>query len=259
MKRYVDEMKAMGGGDTPEAMASGLFQSLNLPYRDHATKVCILIADAPPHGLAGPSGGDSLPNGDTDCEDLLSISRQLASRGIRVYMVGCEPSIVSFVEATSWMKWTAELCSGRYISLTRANLLSSIIIGGCREEINLDKLAKEVRAEMDKLRSKGYDIQQDLDSRRKLASLIANQLNERKLTTLELHFDELPNAKAFQYYNVFHDAKDLNEAKEMIKASKFEPYADPKQKAGVTKASDEATVQVVSITEEHVIRVFHRI
>jgi len=41
-------MTANGGGDGPEAMAAGLYDVLQLEYRKEATKVAILIADAPP-------------------------------------------------------------------------------------------------------------------------------------------------------------------------------------------------------------------
>jgi len=257
MRHYVNEMQAAGGGDTPEAMTSGLFQSLSLPYRDTATKVCVLIADAPPHGLSG--SGDGFPNGDPNTEDLLSISRQLATRGIRVYCVGCEPSISSYVEATSWMKWTAELCSGRYVSLQRANFLSNIIIGGCREELNLDKLAKEVIVEKNKMSKEGFIFEEDIDSRKKAASLIASQLNDRKQTTVELQFHELPNSNAFKFYNVFNDAQNLSDVKALIAANKFEPYLDPKQKLGITNESDGVLVLTVSITMEHVMKIFDRI
>ncbi len=32
-------------------MASGMYKALKLEYRPNATKVCVLIADAPPHGM----------------------------------------------------------------------------------------------------------------------------------------------------------------------------------------------------------------
>lgn len=41
-------------------MADGLKAALDMPYRPYATKVCIFIADAPPHGLN--EGGDGFPN-----------------------------------------------------------------------------------------------------------------------------------------------------------------------------------------------------
>ena len=36
-------MSASGGGDTPEAVADGLHDALNLNYRERATKICVWI------------------------------------------------------------------------------------------------------------------------------------------------------------------------------------------------------------------------
>jgi hypothetical protein len=44
-------MAASGGGDGPEEVACAFHDVLHLPWRDDATKICIFITDAPPHGL----------------------------------------------------------------------------------------------------------------------------------------------------------------------------------------------------------------
>ena len=49
------------GGDAPEAVADALQQVYKLDWKSEATKVCILIADAPPHGLRGTA--DGFPDG----------------------------------------------------------------------------------------------------------------------------------------------------------------------------------------------------
>ena len=36
-------MSAAGGGDIPEAVADGLYEALNLTYRQQATKICVWI------------------------------------------------------------------------------------------------------------------------------------------------------------------------------------------------------------------------
>jgi hypothetical protein len=51
MKSNVDAMAAKGGGDGPEAVAAALHKLNELSWRPNATKVCVLISDAPPHGL----------------------------------------------------------------------------------------------------------------------------------------------------------------------------------------------------------------
>jgi hypothetical protein len=42
---------ASGGGDGPEAITAALADALSMDWRDGATKMIVLIADAPPHGI----------------------------------------------------------------------------------------------------------------------------------------------------------------------------------------------------------------
>jgi Mg-chelatase subunit ChlD len=45
MKTWLEECKAQGGGDIPEAVADGLHDVLNLNWREKSTKICVLISD----------------------------------------------------------------------------------------------------------------------------------------------------------------------------------------------------------------------
>lgn len=45
MKRWVDGMKASGGGDGPESVACALDNATKLSYRKDATKICVLIGE----------------------------------------------------------------------------------------------------------------------------------------------------------------------------------------------------------------------
>ena len=92
----IDEMEkrlmtytAQGGGDGPECVADALYQVSQLTYRPNAAKVCILIADAPPHGLG--ESGDGFPNGSPNGHDPYTVSRLLAAMGVTVSCVGVEP------------------------------------------------------------------------------------------------------------------------------------------------------------------------
>jgi hypothetical protein len=42
---------ASGGGDGPEAVTAALAEALNMEWREYASKMIVLIADAPPHGI----------------------------------------------------------------------------------------------------------------------------------------------------------------------------------------------------------------
>jgi hypothetical protein len=48
---------ASGGGDGPEAVTAGLWEALNMDWNDSASKMVVLIADAPPHGIGDYGDG----------------------------------------------------------------------------------------------------------------------------------------------------------------------------------------------------------
>lgn len=49
---------ASGGGDGPEAVTAGLAEALNMDWRPYASKMVVLIADAPPHGIGEYGDGN---------------------------------------------------------------------------------------------------------------------------------------------------------------------------------------------------------
>ena len=51
------------GGDGPEAVADALDEVRQLEWREKACKICVFIADAPPHGLGDKNSGDGFPDG----------------------------------------------------------------------------------------------------------------------------------------------------------------------------------------------------
>jgi hypothetical protein len=94
MKGWLEQCSAQGGGDAPEAVADALNDAFNLPWRSEAAKICILISDAPPHGL--DPNGDSFPSGCPAGHDPLTIVRKMAEKNITLYTVGVEPPIRKF-------------------------------------------------------------------------------------------------------------------------------------------------------------------
>ena len=62
IQRNLRQLKAEGGGDIPEAVTLALAHADGLDWRPDATKIAILITDAPPHGIGEP--GDASPNGE---------------------------------------------------------------------------------------------------------------------------------------------------------------------------------------------------
>ena len=49
--RDLANLYASGGGDGPEAVTAALAEALAMEWRDNASKMVVLIADAPPHGI----------------------------------------------------------------------------------------------------------------------------------------------------------------------------------------------------------------
>lgn len=68
---------------------------MNLPWNTAAAKICVLISDAPPHGLVRE--GDSFPDGCPLGHDPLAIARKMAEKGITLYTAGVEPPIGKWI------------------------------------------------------------------------------------------------------------------------------------------------------------------
>jgi hypothetical protein len=58
--RDLSSLYASGGGDGPEAVTAGLAEALKMDWRENASKMIVLIADAPPHGIGEYGDGKSV-------------------------------------------------------------------------------------------------------------------------------------------------------------------------------------------------------
>ena len=63
-----------------------------MDWREDAVKVCILIGDAPPHGLGEPNDAFSAGAPEEDMDVFCTLER-MYEKGIRVYGIGCEPAL----------------------------------------------------------------------------------------------------------------------------------------------------------------------
>lgn len=156
MKSWLDSCSAQGGGDGPEAVADALHDVLKLSWRDEATKICVLISDAPPHGLA--ESGDGFPDGCPAGLDPIDITRKMAEKGITLYSVGCEPAILTYRD---FFMALAFMTGGQYTPLSGAKMLTKIIIGGAQEEMSLEQWMADVDEEVQKHMSSGKRIDDD--------------------------------------------------------------------------------------------------
>ncbi|KAJ1310098.1 hypothetical protein OPQ81_006845 [Rhizoctonia solani] len=135
---------ASGGGDGPEAVTAALWDALNLDWRPSASKMIVLIADAPPHGIG--EYGDGFDAGSPDGHDPLVIARELAQRGIVLFFVACEPALSGYAHANDFYTALTSITSGLMVPLTTASLLSRAIIGSVLENLDMERLIREVGA-----------------------------------------------------------------------------------------------------------------
>lgn len=186
MRGYVNTMKAHGGGDGPEAVTAALADAFNLPWRPNATKICVLIADAPPHGLE-PSG-NGFPNGDPEGRDPLEIVRNMTVHGITCYTVGCEPALGAYQFARDFFCTVAEVTGGQAVALSSAAMLADVIINGSAEELALAKLQRQVEEEVLKVRLEARKDGKDISTEASVNAAVAN-LHSRGFKTVQMDTD----------------------------------------------------------------------
>ncbi|XP_052277823.1 uncharacterized protein LOC127876528 [Dreissena polymorpha] len=157
MKSWLDASQASGGGDTPEAVADALHAGNSLSWRPNAVKIAVLVADAPPHGLDPPLDR-SFPGGSPNGHDPIDMAHKFAKLGVKLYSVGCEPSISPYKDFFMAMAYIA---GGQYIPLTDPQKLIDAIIGGAREEMSLSKFSQDVQNEVQKVIASGAQPNKD--------------------------------------------------------------------------------------------------
>lgn len=157
MKQNVDTMVASGGGDGPEAVTAALHEVNELEWRPNAVKICVLIADAPPHGLG--ESGDGFPQGCPLGYDPIVICRQLAAKGVVVYAVGVEPVLsTSYKFARDFMMSVARITEGKFLPLGRADMLSQVIVSGAMEGVNLTAVWEQLEHEVKEAAAKNNEV-----------------------------------------------------------------------------------------------------
>jgi hypothetical protein len=142
VKEHLKTLYASGGGDGPEAVTAALGEALEMEWRPEAGKMIVLIADAPPHGIG--EYGDGFDAGSPDGRDPLVLARQMAQRGITLFFVACEPALSGYQHATDFYQALTGITSGLMLPLTTANLLAHAIIGSVLENLDMERLIREV-------------------------------------------------------------------------------------------------------------------
>jgi len=187
VQHWVDGMRASGGGDCPEAVADGLHACLNLSYRPNSTKVAVMIADAPPHGIG--CSGDGFPNGCPKGHDPLEIVRAMAAKGITIYSVIC-----GNFEGQAFYQGIAQMTGGQYIPISSAHLLAGVIVGGAQEEITLEKLMQDAQNTIEaEEKAAGRELDDD-----ELAARLQSVFRAKRMTARRTQFGgiDLPDFEA---------------------------------------------------------------
>lgn len=156
MHANLSSLTARGGGDGPEAVEAGLKECAGLPWRKTATKIVILIADAPPHGLG--ERGDGFPNGAPTGVDPLLVLDDLSRLGVCVYPVGCQPALSQYRFAIDFFVGVAERTNGQAVALGSAAALADVILGASIEECELDKLTQLVHERVRSLQAENRSL-----------------------------------------------------------------------------------------------------
>ncbi|KAI0212361.1 hypothetical protein LSAT2_002725 [Lamellibrachia satsuma] len=182
MKQWLDNCSASGGGDTPEAVADALHQVKKLRWRDDSTKICC------PDGL-----------------DPMVVTRELAEKGITLYMVGCEPSITPYKD---FFMALAHLTGGQYIPLARAEVLATVIVGGAQEELSLQQLMEDVNLEV--VNECAEAGEEDVDTE-ELTRKVHMKLKSKGRVVKQLHMNKSSLASASESAKQLSCANTMNE------------------------------------------------
>eukprot|EP01006_Ploeotia_vitrea_P024584 TRINITY_DN57415_c0_g1_i2.p1 TRINITY_DN57415_c0_g1~~TRINITY_DN57415_c0_g1_i2.p1 ORF type:complete len:364 (-),score=40.75 TRINITY_DN57415_c0_g1_i2:191-1282(-) len=219
MQSYVDKMQAQGGGDGPEAVADALDACAELPWRQNAIKICVWIADAPPHGLG--ESGDGFSEG-TKIDPLVALSK-LKTKGVVTYAVGCEPCLsTSYKNARDFMMNVAESTEGKYLPLGKADLLSQVVVGGALEGVSMDGIWNQIETELRAMKESGM-------TRQEVVNATAAKVSAAH-TSNHVEVDS-PYAEGYDYSNV-HKMQDCSSLADMRKKggllSGLNPFAAQK-------------------------------
>ena len=137
-RAFVDALSASGGGDGPEAVGEALSEAVRCDWRPGATKVAVLIADAPPHGIG--ESGDGFPQGVPGSADPFVSINSLSATGVRLYPVGCLPALANYRFAIPFFIEAARKTGGKSVALEGAHHLGDVIFGASLVEMGLAEL-----------------------------------------------------------------------------------------------------------------------
>lgn len=231
--RDLSSLYASGGGDGPEAVTAAMVEALNMDWRENASKMVVLIADAPPHGIG--EYGDGFDDGSPDGFDPLQVARMMASRGITIFFVACEPALSGYQYATDFYKAITDITSGLMLPLTTADLLAHAIVGSVLENLDMERLVREV----------GHAVAQRILGNNESVDDVARELHEKLLlrneSTKKVVIESIYKDSEESRHNVavFTEAPSLSAARPLLKKVQGTRFTDKylQAKAAMARAS----------------------
>ncbi|NHI89570.1 MAG: VWA domain-containing protein [Candidatus Thorarchaeota archaeon] len=126
--KLISDLNPSEGGDTPEAVADGLYDArTKLSWERDAYKVLLLVGDAPPHGRTyNTIGDDYFPEGCPKGHDAITEVQQMRTdfgSTVFVFVCGCNPLVED-----SFRRIAASVDDGQYYSLLDAHELPEAIL-----------------------------------------------------------------------------------------------------------------------------------
>jgi len=218
---------ASGGGDAPEAIDAALHEArvlLNDADSD-ATKIVVIITDAPPHGIGVLGDGFSQGTEAKGGWDPVREANALTAIGARIYCV-LAPRALRDGRTAAFYKGIADKSGGRVIPLAPPssqegrNGLLQALYGLADESIEEDGRILAVGRLMTERQEEYPD--EDLEQSQEA---VYRALSQSGTTTSELVVAETPIGA--DHSNIFKDAATLAEAMSGAKSAVFEESDTP--------------------------------
>jgi len=176
----------------------------------------VLITDAPPHGI-GESGDGFTESPDQN--DPLDIARQMAERGIRLFVIACEPTLSQYKNAVDFYTALTQLTNGKIFSLLMADKLGDYIVGTAVEAIETEQLIKEFE----------HIIVDDVYGAETPISKVTNDLQARlqqkglQINTMAVDnvYNETPESRANT--NIWHLSNNIADARGRVSSLSHTP------------------------------------
>jgi len=146
----------------------------------------------------------------------------MAARGITLFFVACEPALSGYSYATDFFQAITSITSGLMLPLTTANLLSHAIIGSVLENLDMERLIREV----------GQQVAERILGGNESVDDVARELHEKLLlrneSTKKLIFENIyrESEEAVHNVQVFQTAPNLGAARPLLKKVKGTRFTD---------------------------------